>query len=158
MEKTVSITTWQDDYAEDYMDLSVEWLKQYDLLEPADFAILAHPHEAVLAPGGMIFFARCSSKNIGTISVIPIGDGVYEAAKLCVREPFKRRHIGDALMEAAIAFVKEKGGRKLILFTNSRLYPAICLYKKHGFRETRHEGSAYAESDMRMELELMRQV
>ena len=150
----LTIRRWEDDDAGDYIDLSIAWLKKYNLLEPADFRILYHPHEVILNQGGEIFFAAADGINVGTVSMIPMENGIYEMAKLTVREDYRRLHIGDALVREAIQFAKSHGGRKVILFTNSRLIPAIALYRKHGFKMVPHTDCEYEVSDSKMVLML----
>ena len=123
----IEIEKWKDKFAKDFIRLSVEWLEKYVRVEPADEALLYHPHKTILDSGGMVFFARRNGENIGTVAMINMGDGVYELAKLAVTESCKGYHISDKLMEAAMAFAKEKRSTKIILFTNSGLLPAIHL-------------------------------
>ena len=151
---SVDIIPWEDRFAENYIDLSVEWLEKYVRVEAADIEILYHPHEAVLDRGGMIFFASEEGKNIGTITVMRQSDTVCELAKLAVTEACKGRHIGQLLMEFALQYAREQRYQKAILFTNSRLLPAISLYEKLGFALVPLTDNEYEESDMRMELAL----
>lgn len=149
-----AIVKWKDEYKEDFINLSIEWLEKYVRVEPADEEILYHPYESILNDGGMIFFAQHDGVNIGTVSMINMGGGAYELAKLAVTEYFKGQHIGDLLMETAIDFAKECGGEKVILFTNSNLIPAIGLYRKYGFVDIPVTDNEYEEADMKMELSL----
>lgn len=148
------IVKWRDEYSEDFINLSIEWLKKYVRVEPADEEILYHPYESVLNDGGMIFFAQIDGVNVGTVSMINMGGGAYELAKLAVTESYKGRHIGDLLMETAVAFAKEKDAERIILFTHSKLIPAVKLYRKFGFVDVPLIDNEYEESDMKMELPL----
>lgn len=150
----ITIRAWEDRFAADYIRLSVEWLEKYVRVEPADEAILYHPHEAVLDDGGMIFFACDGDTPVGTVSVIRMADGCFELAKLAVTEAYKGQGISKLLMDAALNFGREKMCEKVILFTNRKLKPAIGLYEHYGFREVPMVDNEYEESDMRMELQL----
>ena len=149
------IIPWEDCFAQDFIDLSVEWLEKYVRVEPADEALLYHPHEAILDKGGMIFFANDGTKNVGTVTMMKQEDGVYELAKLAVTENCKGRRIGDKLMRAALDFAKENHAKKVILFTNNGLGPAIHLYHKYGFTDVPLVDNEYEESDMKMELSMV---
>jgi ribosomal protein S18 acetylase RimI-like enzyme len=149
-----AIVKWKDEYKEDFINLSIEWLEKYVRVEPADEEILYHPYESILNDGGMIFFAQQDGVNIGTVSMINMGGGAYELAKLAVTESFKGQHISDLLMETALAYAKEKDAKKVILFTNSNLIPAIGLYHKYGFVDIPVTDNEYEEADMKMELSL----
>lgn len=150
----IAIREWEDRYAADYVRLSVEWLEKYVRVEPADEAILYHPHEAVLDNGGMIFFALDGETPIGTVSMIRMADGCFELAKLAVTQGYKGQGVSKLLMDAALKFAREKGCERVILFTNRRLVPAIGLYRRYGFQEVPLVDNEYEESDMRMELNL----
>lgn len=150
----ITIVAWNDSYAQDFISLSVEWLEKYVRVEPADEEILYHPHETILDNGGMIFFARCNDKNVGTAAIINMGNGCYELAKFAVTESYKGQHIGDMLIEKAISFACKKDAEKIILFTNSKLIPAIHLYRKYNFVDVPLIDNEYEESDMKMELVL----
>ena len=76
----IEIEKWKDKFAKDFIRLSVEWLEKYVSVEPADEALLYHPHKTILDSGGMVFFARRNGENIGTVAMINMGDGVYELA------------------------------------------------------------------------------
>lgn len=148
----MEIVRWKEEYAQDFIDLSIEWLEKYVRVEPADEVILYDPHGAILDDGGMLFFANSEGRNVGTVAMIRMEEGVYELAKLAVTEDCKGQHVGDRLMEAAIDFAKEAHAKKIILFTNSKLIPAIHLYHKHGFEDVPLIDNEYEESDMKMEL------
>jgi ribosomal protein S18 acetylase RimI-like enzyme len=58
-------------------------------------------------------------------------------------------------MRAAIAHGRRVGARRLMLVSNTRLEPAIRLYRKYGFVEVPLEpGIEYARADIQMELGL----
>ena len=150
----ITIREWEDRFAEDFIRLSVEWLEKYVRVEPADEAILYHPHEAVLDDGGMIFFACDGDTPVGTVSMIRMADGCFELAKLAVTEAYKGQGISRLLMNAALSYAKARNCGKVILFTNQKLIQAIRLYERYGFREVPMVDNEYEESDMRMELQL----
>lgn len=149
----IRIVEWADNYHQAFIDLSVEWLEKYVSVEPADLEILYHPYESILNDGGEIFFALIDDSIAGTVAMIKSGN-IFELAKLAVTEKYKGKKIGNLLMERCITFAKEKGAKRIILYTNHKLIPAICLYKKYGFCEVDIGNNKYIESDMKMELKL----
>ena len=128
----IKIVKWEDRFAKAYIDLSIEWLEKYVSVEPGDLEIIEHPYEAVLNNGEMIWFALLDNTPIGTVTMIKSNDS-YEVAKLAVTEKYKKLGIGERLMKVAIEFARENGTKKIYLFTNHNLIPAINLYKKCGF-------------------------
>lgn len=147
------IIKWEDRFAKAYIDLSIEWLEKYVSVEPGDLEIIEHPYEAVLNNGGMIWFALLDNTPIGTVTMIKSNDS-YEVAKLAVTEKYKKLGIGERLMKVAIEFARENSTKKIYLFTNHNLIPAINLYKKCGFVQIPLIDNKYIESDMKMELYL----
>ena len=73
---------------------------------------------------------------------------------MAVYEKFQGRKIGRALAEAAIARAKERGGEKIILYSNTTLQPAMALYYKLGFKEIPVDGP-YKRTNVKMELMLI---
>lgn len=147
------IIKWEDRFAKAYIDLSIEWLEKYVSVEPGDLEIIEHPYEAVLNNGGMIWVALLDNTPIGTVTMIKSNDS-YEVAKLAVTEKYKKLGIGKRLMKVAIEFARENSTKKIYLFTNHNLIPAINLYKKCGFVQIPLIDNKYIESDMKMELYL----
>ena len=150
----ITLVEWEDRFAQDFITLSTEWLEKYVRVEAADEEILYHPHESILDDGGMIFFANSEGVNVGTVSMIKLDGNTFELAKLAVTESCKGKHIGNLLMDRAISFAKEKEADKIILFTNSKLLPAIRLYEKYGFQRIPLIDNEYEEADIKMELRL----
>lgn len=57
-------------------------------------------------------------------------------------------------MKKCLHVAKQKGTKKIILYTNHTLTSAIELYKKFNFKEIPIEDNKYIESDIKMELKL----
>ncbi|AKW15245.1 GNAT family N-acetyltransferase [Salmonella enterica] len=148
------IVEWQDEFRQDFISLSLEWLEKYVSVEPVDLEILNDPEGYILSGGGAIFFARYDDKIVGTVSMIPRGQGVYELAKLAVTEKHKGLGIGHHLMERCTEFARENGAVKIILFTTGVLAAAVNLYRQHGYIEVEMKDNKYLEADIRMELSL----
>ena len=71
--------------------------------------------------------------------------------KMAVTETYQGKKVGRTLAEAAIAAAKQSGAEKIILYSNTRLRPAIALYYKLGFKEIPLDGP-YKRTDIKMEL------
>jgi putative acetyltransferase len=61
----------------------------------------------------------------------------YELAKMAVDPKCRGRGYGDVLMKAAEDWARAQGADEIFLLSNTRLEPAIALYKKHGYETTR---------------------
>lgn len=150
----VEIIPWEERYAEDFIRLSLEWLREYDLLEPLDEEIIRHPHARILDGGGMIWFARAGEEIVGTVGVIRENAEVFEGIKLAVTRSFRGRGLSRKLVDTAIDYCRKQGGKKLYFYTNHRLTAAMGLYRGYAFRQQADDGAHYETSDLRMEMEL----
>ena len=80
---------------------------------------------------------------------------MHEIAKMAVAPGARGRGYGDLLMEAAVAFSRRTGARRVVIVSNTRLGPAIRLYEKHGFvRVPLEADQRYARADIQLELVL----
>lgn len=148
----VEIIEYDDKYKDDLKRLSYEWLDKYDLLELEDKLMLDDPEEYILKDGGYIFFAHYENEIIGTFSLIPIGENIFELAKFAVIEKYQGQNIGNILLEKAINVVYSSNAKKIILFSNSKLKAAYKLYKKHGFKKVDLAQNKYETANIKMEL------
>jgi GNAT superfamily N-acetyltransferase len=151
----VSIVGYDDRYAAAFGSLSREWLERYFVVDDNDRKYIDHPREAIVDPGGEIFFALLDGEAIGTCAAIWEDAETVQLAKLAVTERAQGRGIGRLLSERVIAWAREMGARKVFLVSSSTLGVAVALYERLGFVHTPFEGERlYPEADVYMELEL----
>lgn len=138
----------------DFERLNREWLEKYFSVEAIDIEYFQDPQKKILDAGGMIFFAECEGKIVGTCALLKEDDG-FELAKMAVTPAAQGRGIGEALARAAIQAAKLQGAKAVKLFTHSSLAPAIRIYAKLGFQETfRGPHPRYQRADVGMVLPL----
>lgn len=152
--ETVVIKDYTKDQLAHFAALNYEWLNTYFEIEKHDREQLDDPLTHILNPGGHILFAHYGDKIVGTIALVYEAPGVFELAKMGVSPSYQGLRIGHSLMEAAISWGKEKKLHKLVLESNTKLEPAIHLYRKFGFMEIPRTCSPYARCNIRMELAL----
>ena len=136
-----------------FEELNRHWIEKYFWMEPIDFEVLKNPDEHILKKGGSILVASWDREIAGTVALKFVSPGIYEFTKMAVDDKFQGKKIGLALSEAAIAKAKTLGAKKIILYSNTKLIPAITLYRKIGFKEIPLDGP-YKRSDIKMELVL----
>ncbi len=154
---SVEIIEYEEIYRADFKRLNFEWLEKYFYVEEIDNEILSDPERHILANGGCIFFARFQGEIIGTSALIKQGE-MFELAKMSVTEKYKGLHIGEKLALAAVEKARSLAQKRIFLETNSRLLPALNLYKKIGFRHAPYpsgQSEHYQRSDVYMVLELV---
>jgi GNAT superfamily N-acetyltransferase len=151
----ITVVPFRPEYAADFRRLNLDWIERLFKVEAPDLQVLDDPERAVVAPGGMIFFALEGDAVVGTVAMIKADDGRCELAKMGVATTHQRRGIGELLGGAGTAWARERGFRRVFLETNSRLDNAIRLYERLGFRHAPWpHPSDYARGDVYMELEL----
>jgi GNAT superfamily N-acetyltransferase len=151
----IEVIPFRPQFAADFRRLNFEWIERMFKVEAPDLEVLDDPERAIVAPGGMIFFALESDTVVGTVAMIRAGGGRCELAKMTVAQAHQRRGIGELLGGAGTAWARERGFRSVFLETNSRLGNAIRLYERLGFRHAPWpHPSDYARGDVYMELDL----
>ncbi len=151
MNNTVKILSYRPEHQTSFEKLNRAWIEKYFWMEPIDFEVLGKPEKYIIDQGGDIFMAEYKNEIAGTVALKFVNDGVYEFTKMAVDEKFQGLKIGRRLAEAAIEKAKQKKAGKIILYSNTKLIPAIELYRKLGFREISVDG-IYKRSNIKMEL------
>ncbi len=149
----VEIIDYEERYKQDLEDISLPWLLEYDLLEPVDLEMLADPHRFV-AGGGRVLLARWGREIAGMVMLELQGGGVCEALKFGVKEAYRERGIGTALMEAVIQAARDAGQKTMVITSNHKLKAALRIYENLGFEYVTYSDKWFQLSDIRMELEL----
>lgn len=151
------IITYVPELATEFKAINTEWILEDFELEDIDRQTLDHPDSYIIDPGGQILFARDKMTNevYGTCALINRGDGKVELAKMGVIKSARGKGVGKALAHMAVTHARNMGFNLLYLETNSRLAPAIGLYRKIGFRrKVSPKQSDYARSDVYMDIDL----
>jgi len=151
IDNTVIIIPFSPALKDDIKTLNLEWLKKYFKVEAKDEITLSNPQSEIIDKGGMVFYARYNDKIVGTVSLIKIDETTFELSKMAVTEGLQGLGIGNKLMEHCIEFAQQKGIKKLLLYSNRKLLPALYLYKKFGFKEVPLEDGIYERADIKME-------
>lgn len=149
----IEIIDYQSNHQPWFETFNRTWIEKYFWMEPIDVEVLQNPDLHIISKGGYIFMAQCNREIAGTVALKYTKPGVYEFTKMAVDEKFQGKKIGLALAEAAIQKARALQATAIILYSNTRLKPAISLYKKLGFIEVELDG-IYKRSDIKMQLVL----
>src|SRR5665647_3245204 len=142
MEMNIEIIGFRDELANYFTELNLAWLKKYFVVEPIDSEVLSYPKKFIIDKGGFIFFATADGEIAGTFALI----------KMAVDERFQGNNIGNKMLEFCMKELKQLQATKLILFSNTKLQPAIHLYRKYGFTEIPVGNSEYNRANIKMEI------
>jgi len=136
-----------------FRDLNLSWLETYFYVEPKDAELLENCERSIIDKGGYIFFAEMKSEIVGCFSLIKLNDHTYELGKMAVAPGYQGLKIGQNLMKHAISFAKKNNWKTLILYSNTKLEPAIYIYRKFGFEKMELEkNTPYKRSNIKMRL------
>ena len=112
------------------------------------------------AGGSWLLFASCQGQLVGMIGAYPdrADPGAAVIISVYVAREFRGRGIGNLLMSAILAELKESGYRKAVLSVNAAGTPAVNLYLRCGFAITAQEsgpmGDGQVHTGYRMEKDL----
>ena len=135
----IQIVPFEMKYALDFRNLNVAWISKYFEMERMDFLALDNPKEYILDKGGYIAVALKGNAVVGVCALIKMDHPKYdyELAKMGVSPQEQGQGIGFLL-------------GKHILESNTKLIPALKLYRKLGFVEIKGYVSPYERCDIQM--------
>jgi ribosomal protein S18 acetylase RimI-like enzyme len=151
--KLVKVVTYQSIHQPWFEKFNRDWIEHFFWMEPIDIEVLQNPEEHIISKGGTILMAIVNQEIAGTVALKFVEQGVYEFTKMAVDKKFRGQKVGLILAEEAIKKANLLKAKKIILYSNTVLAPAIQLYKKLGFVEIPLDGP-YKRSNIKMELPL----
>ena len=153
------IIEFESEHAKSFRRLNQAWLEELFSVEPEDRAILDDPQGRIVGRGGVILLALFAGEIVGTVALERHGPDVVELAKMTVAARYRGRGIGRRLAQAALVRAHLMGAATVILFTSSRLAPAIELYRSLGFTDMKRSPAGvkrYQRCTVAMQLDLQR--
>ncbi|KIO53142.1 GNAT family N-acetyltransferase [Flavobacterium hibernum] len=147
----VEIIPFSSDLKDPIKTLNKEWLQKYFRVEEKDEIVLSNPQEEIIDKGGMIFYAKYNNEILGTVSLLKIDNTTFELSKMAVSDKAQGLGIGNKLLVHCLAVAEERNIKRLFLYSNTKLLPAIHLYEKFGFVEIPLEDGVYERADIKME-------
>lgn len=150
----IKISTYKKEYAKAFKDLNIAWLEKYFTPEPYDIEVLSNPEKYIIDKGGDIYFVLENDIPVGTVALMYNNLGELEFTKMAVDESAQGKGFGKLLMECCIENAAKMGAKELILYSNTKLNPAIQLYIKSGFVEIPVGSSTYERCNIKMSKKL----
>ena len=90
---------------------------------------------------------------IGSVGLLPLGDGRCELRKMYLAPEFRHRGLGKFLLQHALAEARRLGFERVLLETATGLKEALRLYRSFGFQPGSKEHVA-SRCDTVLELQL----
>ena len=150
----VQIVEYSSRHRERFRELNLAWITEHFRVEEADRRALDDPEGYILGHGGHILIAEEDGRIVGGCALLRNADGSFELAKMAVDPAVRGRGVGRALGEAAIDRARALGSPRVELLSNTRLAPAISLYRTLGFVEVPLPPNDYERANIKMILEL----
>jgi N-acetylglutamate synthase-like GNAT family acetyltransferase len=150
----VEILPYSPAYNSAFKTINQAWVESLFSLEPFDIAQFERPEETIVKTGGTIIFAKLGEEVVGTVALYKSGEHTFEMIKMGVDPKAQGRGVGLLLGQSIIAKAREMGGKKLILYSNSKLKAALHIYEKLGFKSVIPESGKYCRCDVKMEMDL----
>lgn len=150
----LSIVDYDASYQAIFKSMNQAWIEANFVMEEADHISLDHPDEYIINKGGHILIALYDGVPAGVCALIKMDHELYgyELAKMAVSPKFQGKGIGYFLGNAIVDRAKDLGSNAIYLVSNTKLTPAIRLYKKMGFVEVEGLPSPYDRANIKMEL------
>jgi ribosomal protein S18 acetylase RimI-like enzyme len=148
---SIEIIPFSPDLKDHIKILNIAWLTKYFRIEEKDQLVLSNPKEEIIDKGGMIFYAKFNNQILGTVSIMKIDDTTFELSKMAVSDKAQGLGIGNKLLTHCLSVAEKNNIRRLLLYSNTILLPAIHLYKKFGFAEIPLEANVYERANIKME-------
>jgi putative acetyltransferase len=92
--------------------------------------------ETLAMPGISVFVARTEDgAAAGCCALFDLGDGSAELKRMIVDDRFRRRGVGQALLQAVETAAPRKGINRVLMEVGIRNTDGQALYRRAGFRE-----------------------
>jgi GNAT superfamily N-acetyltransferase len=137
-----------------FKSINTAWVEELFSLEPFDLAQFEDPEKVIINSGGTIIFAKLREEIVGTVALYKTGEDTFELIKMGVSKAAQGKGVGMVLGKSILEKAKELGAKKLVLYSNSKLKPAIHIYQKLGFKQVYLEEGKYLRCDVKMEIEI----
>lgn len=153
-QRNVELLEYSSVYAQHFRDLNYAWISENFEVEESDRAMLEEPDKFILQAGGYIVIAKYADEVVGTCALIRHDAKQMELAKMAVSPAAKGKGIGYLMGQHCIEKARELGFQQVFLESNTKLVPAINLYKKLGFKRIVGQPSPYERCNIQMLIDL----
>lgn len=148
----MKIIPFEEKYRQEFIDFNTDWIiTNFGFLEEHDRETFDKLDD-IMNDGAMIYFAVENGVALATCMAAPLDGGTWEICKLGSNKNVPHKGAGSAVFGAAMKWAVAHGAEKLFILSNSRLKPALHIYKKFGFREIKLDDYEYVRGDIAFEL------
>ncbi|MCD8024129.1 MAG: GNAT family N-acetyltransferase [Candidatus Gastranaerophilales bacterium] len=150
----MKIIQFEERYRQDFIDFNTDWIiSNFGFLEEHDIETFDKIDDE-LKKGAMIFFAVENDIALAACMTVPIDETTWEICKLCSNKNVSHKGAGSAVFEASMNWALKKRAHRLFIISNSKLKPALHIYKKFGFKEIKLDNYEYERGDIAFEYKI----
>lgn len=147
----MELVRFEEKYRRAFIDFNTDWIvTNFGKLEQHDLETFDKIDEE-LTNGAMIFFAVENDIPLACCMSMPMDGDTWEICKLGSNKELPHKGAGSLVFKAAMEWAQEHGAKRLFILSNSRLKPALHIYKKHGFKEIKLDDYGYERADIAFE-------
>ena len=147
----MKIIPFEEKYRQDFINFNTDWIvSNFGFLEEHDKETFEKIDDEMKS-GAMIFFAVEDGIALSTCMAMPMEGTTWELCKLGSNKNVPHKGAGSAVFEEAMKQALNHGAKRLFIQSNSRLKPALHIYKKYGFKEIELENHEYVRGDIAFE-------
>lgn len=110
----------------------IKWLNTDLCFQHIDDELETFP-EKYTSPNGEFIIAKENNRVIGCVAINELEHTICEMKRLFVKEEYKKRGIGEKLVEKIIEEAKKRNYKKMRLDTLNTMEAALSIYYKKGF-------------------------
>lgn len=89
----------------------------------------------------VFYIAEYNGKIIGTIALKKEADNTAKIKRFYVKKSYRKKGIGQKLMNKLVRFAVKNSYKKLVLSTYPEMKEAIEFYRKYGFKEYKYKNN-----------------
>lgn len=147
----MKVVPFEEKYRQDFIDFNTDWItSNFGYLEEHDKETFAKIDEQLNA-GAMIFFAVENDIALATCMAAPVTETTWEICKLGSNRDVSHKGAGSAVFEASMTWALNHGADRIFIISNSKLKPALHIYRKYGFKEIELDDYEYDRGDIAFE-------
>ncbi|MDE6758971.1 MAG: helix-turn-helix domain-containing GNAT family N-acetyltransferase [Clostridia bacterium] len=150
-ERAFKVIPFEERYRQDFIDFNTDWITTYfEKVEKHDIEEFENIDKD-LENGAMIFVAVRDGIALATCMAKPLDDSTWEICKLASNKNLPHKGAGNAVFEASANWALNNGAKRLFILSNSKLKPALHIYKKFGFKEIKLDNYGYERGNIAFE-------
>jgi GNAT superfamily N-acetyltransferase len=147
----MELVKFEEKYRQAFIDFNTDWIvSNFGFLEEHDREAFANIDDEI-KKGAMIFFAVENETPLACCMSKPLEESTWELCKLGSNKNVQHKGAGNIVFKAAMEWALEKGAKRLLLISNSKLKPALHIYEKYGFEEIKLDNYEYVRGDIAFE-------